>query len=351
MKRSLVNSAIWRTGFDLAKKEQKIKALEEEARRPEFWGSPNSAKASIELTRLKKEIDFFAQTRKDIEALENIIGEFKEADDAAMILGEIEKIEEAVHGKELEMYFSGPYDEDKATLSFYSGAGGVDAEDWTAILMRMYVRFAEKRGWRVSTIHLHQNDQSGLKNATIQITGKYVYGWLKKESGVHRLVRISPFSAAKLRHTSFAFVEVLPEIPAESIALKDEDVEFETFRSSGPGGQNVNKRETAVRVIHKQTGISVSVQTERSQAQNKISALAILRAKLYTIMEEKRLKEISEIKGEKVAIEWGRQIRSYVLHPYKMIKDHRTGYETSKVEQVLEGDLDEILKAELRLLQ
>lgn len=234
------------------------------------------------------------------------------------------------------------YVKNKALLNIYAGAGGVDAQDWTSMLFRMYQKYVQKRGWQFGVLHHSPGAQGGTKSASVEIRGDDVYDLLKSESGVHRLVRISPFSAKKLRHTSFAMVEILPEIIATEIKLDTSDLKFETFRSSGPGGQNVNKLETAVRATYIPTGTSVAVQSERSQAQNKEKALQVLYSKLVQRMEVEKKKEISELKPN-VSIEWGSQIRSYVLHPYQMVKDHRTGVKSSQPEKVLDGDLDKFI--------
>lgn len=234
--------------------------------------------------------------------------------------------------------------EDSITLSVYGGAGGQDAEDWALMLFRMYQKYAERKGWKFSLLDQRENEYGGIKNAVAEITGSNVYQILKNENGVHRLVRISPFSSAKLRHTSFALVEVLPMIEASEMPLEESDLEVETFRSSGPGGQNVNKVETAIRMRHKPTGATVTCQQGRSQFQNREKALDILRAKLHQLAEKQKVKTLKDLKGEKVKIEWGNQIRSYVLHPYQLVKDHRTGKKMGKVEEVLNGDLDLVLK-------
>ncbi|OHA15504.1 MAG: hypothetical protein A3H57_00435 [Candidatus Taylorbacteria bacterium RIFCSPLOWO2_02_FULL_43_11] len=245
----------------------------------------------------------------------------------------------------------GKYDSGGAILTIFSGAGGDDSEDFSAMLFAMYRKYFEKRGWETVILHQNQNDHGGFRNLTIEVNGKNVYGDLKGESGVHRLVRISPFNAQKKRHTSFSMVEVIPKFEkAVDIEIPDSELEVTYARSSGPGGQNVNKRETAVRAVHLPTKLAVHVETERSQAQNKEKAVSILKGKLYKIMEEERLaKEKGMQISKTTSIEWGNQIRSYVLHPYKMVKDHRTNVETAKVDSVLNGELDEFIEAEKRL--
>lgn len=246
----------------------------------------------------------------------------------------------------------GKYDKGSAILSIISGAGGDDAEDFSAILYEMYLKYFKKKNFQVSLVHEHKNDHGGYRNITIEIAGKGVYGNLKNESGVHRLVRISPFNAKKLRHTSFSLVEVLPKFSnfeARDILIPEADLKIEFSKSSGPGGQNVNKRETAVRIIHIPTGIAVSASKERSQEQNREQAMAILRAKIFK-QAEKDKKSIEEsMKMKNTEIEWGSQIRSYVLHPYKMVKDHRTGVETSNIDSVLDGGIDIFIDGEKNL--
>lgn len=247
----------------------------------------------------------------------------------------------------------GKYDRGDAILSILSGAGGDDAEDFSAMLLRMYRRYAERQGWAVSEIHSNENDHGGYRNVTIEISGKSAYGTLKNESGVHRLVRISPFNANDKRQTSFSLVEIIPKLEKSSekdVVMNDADVEVSIAKSGGPGGQNVNKRMTAVRIMHKPTGMSVHVTSERSLEQNRQKAFEILRAKLWKRMEDERIaKEKGMQLGSTTSIEWGNQIRSYVLHPYKMVKDHRTDHETSQVDKILEGDIQAFIDAEKEL--
>jgi len=271
-----------------------------------------------------------------------------ESDLTKILTGDHEKLKKQFEKEELKALMAGPYDKADAVVSFYAGAGGRDAQDWASMLFRMYQRWANTEGFKIVVLHEHLSEEGGIKTATLEIKGKYAYGYLKKESGVHRLVRISPFSPQKLRHTSFVLVEVLPVLTlksADELKINSEDLETETFRSSGPGGQHVNKRETAVRVIHKPTGIAVAVQSGRSQLANKEKAIQILKAKLTQKLEVQQAKEISDLRTE-ASPEWGSQIRSYVLHPYKMVKDHRTNAETSDVEAVLGGDIQLFIDAE-----
>jgi peptide chain release factor 2 len=247
---------------------------------------------------------------------------------------------------ELALALSGEYDRRDAILAVHAGAGGTDSQDWAEMLLRMYVRWAEKRGYRTQILDLTQGEEAGIKSVTLEVNGRNAFGWLKAERGVHRLVRLSPFDAAHARHTSFALAEVLPEVQSlTEIQIDPEDLRIDVFRASGHGGQNVQKNATAVRITHLPTGIVVSCQNERSQARNKELALRVMEARLLEQQMEEHAQEQARLKGEHVSAAWGNQIRSYVLHPYRLVKDHRTGFETSNAEAVLDGELDDLLRA------
>jgi len=268
-----------------------------------------------------------------------------------------ENLEKKIAKEEFRIFLSGKYDKNDAILEVFAGAGGVDSQDWATMLLRMYERYCNQKGFSAKVLHQSFGEAGGpegrigTKSVTLEVKGKYAYGLLKKESGVHRLVRISPFSAQKLRHTSFALLEVLPEISANEgeLEIGPEDMKVDTFRASGPGGQYVNKTESAVRITHLPTGIVVASQTERLQGKNRENAMKILLAKLHQMKEEERKKEIKKIKGDSISASWGNQIRSYVLHPYKMVKDLRTQYETSDTQGVLDGNIEEFIQSELKI--
>ncbi|HLA18779.1 MAG TPA: peptide chain release factor 2, partial [Dehalococcoidia bacterium] len=265
---------------------------------------------------------------------------------AAAVAADVEKLLAEMDTLELSLALSGEYDRRDAILAIHAGAGGTDSQDWTEMLLRMYLRWAEKRDYRTAVLDMTPGEEAGVKSVTIEVTGRNAYGYLRAERGVHRLVRLSPYDAAHARHTSFALVEVLPEVESASeVNLDPDDLRIDVFRASSKGGQNVQKNATAVRITHIPSGLTVSCQNERSQHRNKESALKVLEARLLVLELEQRAKEKARLKGEHVSAAWGNQIRSYVLHPYKMVKDHRTGYETSDAEAVLDGELDPLLSA------
>lgn len=325
---------------------------------PDFWlNRENAQKFSEELSHLKQELDNIENIKKEINDLESLSastegGSEFNSDFQKEIYNAINALEKQISNEETKTFFSGLYDKNNVIITVYSGAGGLDAQDWANMLLRMYERYADSKGYKVTLLSKHFGEEKGIKEATLEIGGRYAYGYLKKENGVHRLVRISPFSAQSLRHTSFALVEVLPQIESDSekeAEIKPDDLEIQTFRASGPGGQYVNKTESAVRVKHLPSGIVVECQSERLQGENKARALKLLKSKLFAKRLREQREKVEQIKGGFISAEWGSQIRSYVLHPYKMVKDHRTGVETSNAEAVLNGDLDEFIEAEVRL--
>jgi peptide chain release factor 2 len=265
------------------------------------------------------------------------------------LAAETEALEQEIERLEFQLLLSGPHDRGDAILAIHAGAGGTDAQDWAEMLLRMYLRWAETRGYAADMVDRLYGEEAGVKRAMITVSGRYAYGYLRAERGVHRLVRLSPFDAAHRRHTSFALIEVWPDLDDEvTVTIDPNDLEIDTFRASSAGGQHMQKNDTAVRITHVPTGIVVSCQNERSQTQNRETAVRVLRARLIELEEEKRQAKVAELKGEHVEAGWGNQIRSYVLHPYQMVKDHRTEYETGNVQAVLDGRLDEFMEAYLR---
>ena len=307
---------------------------------------------------MKEEVGEYQSLEKEleeVETLEELVGKDKSL--GKEVEEKVSSLGKEIGKQEFKVFLSDKYDKGPAILSIYSGAGGQDAQDWATILLRMYQRYCERKGFNVKLIdqsfgEVGSEGRIGTKQATLEVKGKYAYGFLKKENGVHRLVRISPFSAQSLRHTSFALVEILPEISKEEeeeIEIKPEDLRVDFYRASGPGGQYVNKRDSAVRITHLPTNIVVSCQGERLQGKNRETAMKMLYSKLYRLKEKEGKKKIAELKGKAVSIEWGSQIRSYVFHPYKMIKDLRTGVETSNIEKVLDGEIDQFIEAEVKI--
>ncbi len=343
----------------MVQKAKRIAEIERQMQDADFWQNHERAnKINQELAELKEarakweDIDLQAElSKEDLEKSKDVLEQ--DLVKAKELEKEFAELDNKIRQEELKIFFSGPYDKNSALLTIMSGAGGTEAQDWAGMLLRMYQRWGERRDFEVKLLHRHDGQEAGIKSATLKIAGPYAYGFLKNESGVHRLVRLSPFNANNLRHTSFALVEIMPEIDeAPSIQIKPEDLKIDTFRSSGPGGQNVNKVETAVRLTHLPSGLIVACQSERSQSANREQAMKLLVSRLYQQELKKQQQEINELragiqKGEGTA-EWGAQIRNYVLHPYKLVKDLRTGVESKQPEEVLDGKLDEFIEAEIK---
>jgi len=347
--RHIKNSLICRSIFDLAEKKKELANLEKEAQNPDLWDNRERAQGiMIRQSVLSDEIESYEALKKRTEdtlELTQIADESMEKE----LIHEAGNIELAVDRLELKTLLSGKYDRGNALLAIHAGAGGTDSQDWAAMLERMYLRWAEAHNYKTDILDRTVGEEAGIKSVTIGVSGTLAYGYLRPEKGVHRLVRLSPFDAAHRRHTSFALVEVLPEMDdLNEIKTPADDIKIDVYKSSGAGGQNVQKNATAVRLTHIPTGMVVTCQNERSLVQNKENAMRVLKARLLEMKQEEQDEQISELRGEYTKAEWGSQIRSYVLHPYQLVKDHRTDYEMGNTQAVLDGEIDPFIEAYLR---
>ncbi|HLC05000.1 MAG TPA: peptide chain release factor 2 [Anaerolineales bacterium] len=335
--------------LDFRSREARLEQVEKSAQADDLWNDQENAQRVMrELSRLRREVDGWRALRQRTQdALElSQIGDENLLPDIAPEKG---FIEQEVVRREVQAMLSGSYDEDDAIIAIHAGAGGTDSQDWAAMLQRMYLRWAEANSFAADILDLSEGEEAGIKSVTIAVNGEYAYGNLRSEKGVHRLVRLSPFDSAHRRHTSFAQVEVLPQVETDSeVEINPSDLRIDTYRSAGAGGQNVQKNETAIRITHVPTGLVVTCQNERSQTQNKENAMRVLRARLRDLQLIEQEKELAQIRGEHVKAEWGSQIRSYVLHPYQLVKDHRTDYEVGNTAAVLDGEIDGFIEAYLR---
>ncbi len=332
-------------------KEAQLTQLQKQIERPDFWNDTSAAQRTMKAAAsLRDEVESWKGFQAHLHDLAELAGMGDESL-RPELEQEISSLEADLEHRSFVTMLSGSYDADDALLAIHAGAGGTDSQDWASMLERMYIRWAESRGYRTEILERTEGEEAGIKSVTIAVDGKYAYGYLRSEKGVHRLVRLSPFDAAHRRHTSFALVEVLPQVAMDDaeIEISPSDLKMDVFRSSGAGGQNVQKNATAVRLTHIPTGIVVTCQNERSQLQNRENAMRVLRARLLELKHAEREQEIAVLRGEYTKAEWGSQIRSYVLHPYQMVKDHRTEFESGNTQAILDGNLDGFMESYLRL--
>ncbi len=342
-----------RQALDIDGISEELNSLEKRTEDEDFWSDIENSQVVLKrISRIKEKIATFSSFESelsDIRTLCELAEEENDSDTASEIGEMLSALEDSISAARIETLLSGPYDANNAIMSFQAGAGGTEAQDWAEMLYRMYTHWAERHGFKYKILDFLDGDEAGLKSASILIEGENAYGYLRSEMGVHRLVRISPFDSSSRRHTSFAALEVMPEITEDiEVEVRDEDLRVDTYRSSGAGGQHVNKTESAIRITHIPTGIVVACQNERSQHQNREVAMRMLKSKLIEIKERENLERIEDIKGEQKLIEWGSQIRSYVFMPYTLVKDHRTGFESGNINAVMDGDLDGFINAFLK---
>ncbi len=338
--------------FNLAELNEELSVLKKKMEEPGFWDNIEEAnKVNKKIKPMEDKINSYNALRRDFDDAETLLLLAEEEDSEETLLeaeAEIGKLEKEAYGVRLKALLRGDYDANNAILSLHAGAGGTEAQDWVSMLYRMYQRHCEKKGYSMKVLDFLDGEEAGVKSVTFLVEGLNAYGYLKAEKGVHRLVRISPFDANKRRHTSFASLDVMPEIDdSEEVEINSDDLRVDTYRSSGAGGQHVNKTESAIRITHLPTGIVVACQNERSQIQNRETAMRMLKSKLIELRESEHMKEIQDIKGEMKKIEWGSQIRSYVFHPYSLVKDHRTNTETGNIQAVMDGELDNFINSYL----
>ncbi|MEW6228711.1 MAG: peptide chain release factor 2 [Bacillota bacterium] len=343
-----------RVYLEVEERKSRLAELEKQVSEPGFWDDRDAAQKVLQqISQLKADVERWEKIRAEAEDLEVLLELGLEEGDESVereVRQGMKSLAKAVSGLELAHLLGGEYDRANAILSIHPGAGGTESQDWAEMLLRMYLRWAERRGYKAEITDFLPGEEAGVKSVTVLVTGENAYGYLKAEKGVHRLVRISPFDANARRHTSFASVDVIPEAPEDvEVEIKPEDLKIDTYRSGGAGGQYVNKTESAVRITHIPTGIIVQCQNERSQYQNRAVAMRILKARLFELYKEEQEKKMGELRGEQKEIAWGSQIRSYVFQPYTMVKDHRTGLETGNVQAVMDGEIDEFIEAYLRV--